>query len=112
MISSGPLPRAKALAMVGSLRAARLNDRRYSETGLSAADADALIPHLVEFTAERRTNAECEALLNARLGADHPDTYWRHVSWADWAIAVARRASRCPGDSASKACAALNASLK
>ena len=55
--------------MAESLRAARLYDRRYTQTGLSAADADALIPHLVEFTAERRTNAECEALLNARLGA-------------------------------------------
>ena len=40
-------------AMVASLRAARLYDRRYTQTGLSAADADALIPHLVEFTAER-----------------------------------------------------------
>jgi hypothetical protein len=49
-------------AMAESLRAARLSDRRCAETGLSAADADALIPHLVEFTAERRTNAECEAL--------------------------------------------------
>ena len=55
--------------MVESLRAARLNDRRYFETGLSVADADALIPHLVEYTAERRTNAECEARLSARLGA-------------------------------------------
>jgi hypothetical protein len=45
-------------------------------TGLSAADADALIPHLVEFTAERRTNAECEALLSARLGADQPRAWW------------------------------------
>src|SRR5580692_5137528 len=43
-------------AMVESLRAARLRDRRYTQTGLSAADADALIPHLLEFTAERRTN--------------------------------------------------------
>jgi hypothetical protein len=53
-------------AMVASLRAARLYDRRYTQTGLSAADADALIPHLVEFTAERRTNAECEARLKGR----------------------------------------------
>ena len=63
-------------AMAESLRAARLYDRRYTQTGLSDADADALIPHLVEFTAERRTNAECEALLNARLGADQPRAWW------------------------------------
>ena len=55
-------------AMAESLRAARLYDRRYTQTGLSAADADALIPHLVEFTAERRTNAECEALLKRGSG--------------------------------------------
>jgi hypothetical protein len=44
-------------AMAESLRASRLYDRRYRQTGLSDADANALIPHLVEFTAERRTNA-------------------------------------------------------
>src|ERR1700721_1512274 len=40
-------------ALVDSLRAARLNGRRYSETGLSADAAVALIPHLVQYTAER-----------------------------------------------------------
>ena len=75
-------------AMVESLRAARLNDRRYTQTGLSAADADALIPHLVEFTAERRTNAECEALLNARLGADQPRAWWALRTFAPVVHAV------------------------
>jgi len=63
-------------AMAESLRASRLFDRRFSETGLSAADTDALIPHLVEYVAERRTNAECEAWLNARLGAAQPRAWW------------------------------------
>jgi DNA glycosylase AlkZ-like len=63
-------------AMAESLRASRLFDRRYKETGLSAADTDALIPHLVEYVAERRTNAECEAWLNARLGAAQPRAWW------------------------------------
>jgi len=75
-------------AMVPSLRAARLYDRRYTQTGLSAADADALIPHLVEFTAERRTNAECEALLNARLGADQPRAWWALRTFAPVVHAV------------------------
>ncbi len=63
-------------AMAEPLRASRLFDRRYKETGLSAADTDALIPHLVEYVAERRTNAECEAWLNARLGAAQPRAWW------------------------------------
>ena len=75
-------------AMAESLRAARLSDRRYTQTGLSAADADALIPHLVEFTAERRTNAECEALLNARLGADQPRAWWALRTFAPVVHAV------------------------
>ena len=36
-------------AMQRTLRAARLHDRRFKVTGLSAADADALIPDLLEF---------------------------------------------------------------
>jgi hypothetical protein len=63
-------------AMAELLRASRLFDRRYSETGLSAADTDVLIPHLLEYMAERRTNAECEAWLNARLGAAQPRAWW------------------------------------
>ncbi|MFD9950906.1 DNA glycosylase AlkZ-like family protein, partial [Nonomuraea sp. NPDC059022] len=35
-------------AMVASLRAARLGDRRFTGAGLSVADADALLPHLLE----------------------------------------------------------------
>jgi hypothetical protein len=75
-------------AMVESLRAARLHDRRYTQTGLSAADADALIPHLLEFTAERRTNPECEALLSARLGAAQPRAWWALRTFAPVVHAV------------------------
>jgi hypothetical protein len=75
-------------AMAESLRAARLNDRRYTQTGLSAADADALIPHLLEYTAQRRTNAECAALLNARLGADQPRAWWALRTFAPVVHAV------------------------
>ena len=44
-------------AMQESLRAARLNDARFRRTGLTAADADAVVPDLLAFAAERRTNA-------------------------------------------------------
>ncbi len=52
-------------AMQPTLRAARLHDRRFTDTGLAAADADALLPELVEFAAQPRTAAECKELLDA-----------------------------------------------
>lgn len=64
-------------AMLSSLRASRLNDRRFTTTGLSTADADALVPHLVKFTARPRTKAEIEALLATRLGErNDPRAWW------------------------------------
>jgi Winged helix DNA-binding domain len=63
--------------MLSSLRASRLNDRRYTTSGLSTADADALVPHLVEFASRPRSKAEIEALLRTRLGdRDHPRAWW------------------------------------
>lgn len=53
-------------AMRPTLRAARLNDRRFAETGLSAADAGALVPRLLDFAAQPRSAAECEELLGER----------------------------------------------
>jgi hypothetical protein len=55
-------------AITSTLRASRVNDRRFTSTGLSAADADALVPHLIEFTAQPRSGAEIEAMLADRLG--------------------------------------------
>ena len=55
-------------AMQPTLRGARLHDRRFGSAGVSIAEADALIPDVLAFTAEPRTNAEVEAWLNARLG--------------------------------------------
>jgi Winged helix DNA-binding domain len=63
-------------AMLPSLRAARLHDRRYTGSGLSIADADALLPQLLEFAGRPRTRAEIEELLAARLGADKPRMWW------------------------------------
>jgi hypothetical protein len=51
------------VAMQPSLRAARLNDRRFTSTGLTAADADGLIEPLLDFTDQPRSNADVEACL-------------------------------------------------
>ena len=63
-------------AMVSSLRASRLHDRRFTSTGLSVADADAVLPEVLEFTARPRTKAEVEELLEARLGEPNPRMWW------------------------------------
>lgn len=63
-------------AMVSSLRASRLHDRRYTSTGLSIADADAVLPEVLEFAAQPRTKAEVEELLEMRLGEPRPRLWW------------------------------------
>ncbi|HEV7654505.1 MAG TPA: winged helix DNA-binding domain-containing protein [Mycobacteriales bacterium] len=66
-------------AMVRSLRASRLGDGRFLDTGLSAAEADALVPHLLEFAAQPRTVPEIEAVLHRHSGLDEPH---KRVWWA------------------------------
>lgn len=63
-------------AMLRNLRASRLNDRRFTSTGSSVADTDALIPHLVEFTSQPRTVSEVEEMLTERLGAPPGRVWW------------------------------------
>lgn len=63
-------------AMVPSLRASRLHDRRFTSSGLTIADADALLPHLLEFAARPRVKAEIEDLLEARLADRNPRAWW------------------------------------
>lgn len=62
-------------AMRGLLRGVRLGDRRFTDTGLSAADADALVPELLRFTDRPRTGQEIEAWLAERTG-DLPRVWW------------------------------------
>ena len=70
-------------AMLSSLRASRLNDRRFTTSGLSTADADELVPHLVKFAAQRRTKGEIEAHLATRLGErNHPRAWWALKTFA------------------------------
>ena len=64
-------------AMVSSLRASRLHDKRFAESGLSIADADALVADALEFAAdEPRTNADMEAWVEERLGRAVPRAWW------------------------------------
>jgi hypothetical protein len=64
-------------AMQVTLRGSRLNDRRFRGTGLTPADADALVPALLEFTAEPRMNADVQAWLTDRIGPlPEPGVWW------------------------------------
>jgi hypothetical protein len=69
-------------AMVPTLRAARLTDRRFTNTGLTADDADAIVPDVLAHTAEARTNTEMETWLAARFGRPVPRVWWalRHYA--------------------------------
>jgi hypothetical protein len=70
-------------AMSPSLRAARLHDRRFTRTGLSSADADALTPEVLAYAATPRTNAEAEAWLDERLGpTEKPGVWWAFRQFA------------------------------
>jgi winged helix DNA-binding protein len=63
-------------AMVPTLRAARLYDRRFTAEGVSIEKVEALTPDLLAFTAEPRRNADVEAWLAERLGAPKPRVWW------------------------------------
>jgi len=64
-------------AMQPSLRAARLNDRRFKVAGLSIDQADDLVPHLQKFANKPRTNADFESWLDDRLGVlPRPGVWW------------------------------------
>jgi hypothetical protein len=63
-------------ALQPTLRGARLGDSRFTESGLSAGDADALVPHLLEFVDRPRTNAEVEAWIAGRLGVPPKGVWW------------------------------------
>jgi hypothetical protein len=64
-------------AMTRSLRAARLGDRRFTDSGLTTADADGVVRHVLDFASEPRTNAEFDAYLEERLGPlPGPGPWW------------------------------------
>ncbi|HEV7603424.1 MAG TPA: winged helix DNA-binding domain-containing protein [Candidatus Limnocylindrales bacterium] len=63
-------------AMQPSLRASCLGDPRFTRAGLSIADAEALIPLLLEFGAKPRSNADIEGWLDDRLGELPKSSVW------------------------------------
>jgi hypothetical protein len=64
-------------ALRTTLRASRLNDRRFRATGLSSDDVDRLVPHLVTFADRPRTREEFETLLTDQLGGPpDPGVWW------------------------------------
>jgi hypothetical protein len=65
-------------AMVRTLRASRLADKRFTRTGLTSADADASFEDLLAHLTEPRTNAEVDAYFATRF-PDMPET---GVWWA------------------------------
>jgi hypothetical protein len=69
-------------AVVHLLRAARLHDNRFKETGLTIEEADALVPDVVSYLSEPRTNADVERWLEARLGAPAPRVWWALRTYA------------------------------
>lgn len=63
-------------AMVSSLRASRLLDARFTSTGLTAADADAFLPHLAKFAVRPRTRVEIDEFVESRLGEGKERMWW------------------------------------
>ena len=64
-------------AMRPTLRAAGLYDERFRSTGLSAADADALVTNLLAFARRPRSREEIEAELAEHLDAAPEPGVWR-----------------------------------
>jgi hypothetical protein len=62
--------------MQRTLRAARLDDQRFTREGVSVAEVEALLPDLLEFTATPRTNRDVERWIEARFGAPKPRAWW------------------------------------
>jgi hypothetical protein len=69
-------------AMVATLRACRVGDRRYTSEGLTPADADALLPELAGFLARPRTGAQVQAEFAERFGAGAGRIWWALRTYA------------------------------
>ena len=69
-------------AMQATLYGSRLGFR-FSASGLTPADGDALVPELLSFADRARTTAELKAWLEERLGADkQPGAWWGLKAYA------------------------------
>jgi hypothetical protein len=79
-------------AMWHPLRASRLGDPRFTSSGLTKDDADALVPRLLEFVAEPRTAAEIEEFLARHVdGAPTRGVWWALRTFAPlWHVPAAK----------------------
>jgi hypothetical protein len=68
--------------MLPHLRGARLLDRRYTSTGLTVDDADALLPQLAEFAAQPRAAAEIQEFVDGRHGERKERLWWALRTYA------------------------------
>jgi hypothetical protein len=75
-------------AMQPTLRAARLNDRRFTSEGVPVDQVEALAPDLLAFTSTPRSNADVERWLEARLGASKPRVWWALRQYGPFVHAV------------------------
>ncbi|PWI09886.1 hypothetical protein DIZ27_15390 [Streptomyces sp. NWU339] len=69
-------------AMLSTLRASRLYDRRFTSTALTPTDADALLPELAGFLARPRTGAEVEEEVTGRFGEHAHRVWWALRTYA------------------------------
>ncbi|MFD5875368.1 winged helix DNA-binding domain-containing protein [Streptomyces sp. NPDC060322] len=69
-------------AMSNCLRASRLYDRRFTSTGLSPEEADALLPALAEFLGEPHTGPEVEEEVTRRFGEHAHRVWWALRTYA------------------------------
>ncbi|MEU6450085.1 winged helix DNA-binding domain-containing protein [Streptomyces sp. NPDC046979] len=69
-------------AMLSTLRASRLYDRRFTSTALTPADADSVLPELAAFLDRPRTGAEVEREVTARFGEDAHRVWWALRTYA------------------------------
>ncbi|WP_326694972.1 winged helix DNA-binding domain-containing protein [Streptomyces sp. NBC_01766] len=69
--------RAFREAVEPTLRGSRLGDSRFTASGLTAADADAVVPDLLKYADGPRTTAEVRDWLAERLGVPIEPVTWR-----------------------------------
>ncbi|MCD9873579.1 winged helix DNA-binding domain-containing protein [Streptomyces guryensis] len=69
-------------AMLSTLRASRLYDRRFTATGLSPTDADALLHELAGFLEQPRTGAEVEDHVKGTFGEHAHRVWWALRTYA------------------------------
>ncbi len=63
-------------AMQRSLRAARLDDARFTREGVTVDDVEALVPDLLAFAVDPRSNQDVERWLAERFAMPKPRVWW------------------------------------